>query len=65
MVLSVLLSPAVGASPTQPDDVVASTQAWEAKRLQRLRGRGRWLSLVGLEWLKEGANTAGARRSRT
>jgi len=60
MVLSVLLSLTLGASPVPPDDVVASTQAWEARRLQRLQAEDGWLSLVGLEWLKEGANPAGS-----
>jgi hypothetical protein len=60
MVLSVLLSLAVGASPAPSDDVVASTQAWQARRLQRLQAEDGWLSLVGLEWLKEGANRAGS-----
>jgi uncharacterized protein (DUF1684 family) len=60
MVLSVRLSLAAGASPAQSDDIVASTQAWEARRLQRLQAEDGWLSLVGLEWLKEGSNSAGS-----
>jgi len=60
MVLSVLLTLTLGASPVPDTDVVAPTQAWEAKRLQRLQAEDGWLSLVGLEWLKEGANLAGS-----
>jgi len=60
MALSLLLLLALGASPAPSDDVVASTQAWEARRLQRLQAEDGWLSLVGLEWLKEGTNRAGS-----
>jgi len=42
------------------DDVVASTQRWQEKRLQRLQADDGWLTLVGLGWLKNGANRAGS-----
>lgn len=35
-------------------------QQWRAGRLERLTAPDGWLSLVGLEWLKEGANRVGS-----
>jgi uncharacterized protein (DUF1684 family) len=37
-------------------------QAWRAKRVERLKAPNGWLSLIGLEWLKEGKNTVGSDR---
>lgn len=33
---------------------------WRAHRLERLKAPDGWLSLIGLEWLKEGANKIGS-----
>ena len=33
---------------------------WHAKRIERLKAPGGWLSLVGLFWLKEGGNRVGS-----
>jgi uncharacterized protein len=41
-------------------DYAAEVQAWRAQREVRLKSEGGWLSLAGLFWLKEGANTFGA-----
>lgn len=35
-------------------------QQWRSGRLQRLTAADGWLSLIGLEWLKEGANRVGS-----
>jgi uncharacterized protein (DUF1684 family) len=35
-------------------------EAWRAQRLERLKAPSGWLSLIGLEWLKPGANTIGS-----
>jgi uncharacterized protein (DUF1684 family) len=35
-------------------------ERWSAARLARLTGPGGWLSLVGLHWLRPGANTIGS-----
>ncbi|MCY1032017.1 DUF1684 domain-containing protein [Corallococcus sp. BB11-1] len=48
------------APATQAEDVIAATQAWHAQRLQELSTEDGWLTLVGLTWLKEGAQTAGS-----
>ena len=32
---------------------------WRKQRVDRLKAEGGWLSLVGLSWLHEGANTFG------
>jgi uncharacterized protein (DUF1684 family) len=41
-------------------DVVSATRDWQEKRLQSLQSEDGWLTLVGLGWLKDGANTAGS-----
>lgn len=47
-------------TPTTPEDLTASTRAWHEQRIQRLQSEDGWLTLVGLFWLKEGAQTAGS-----
>jgi uncharacterized protein (DUF1684 family) len=37
-------------------------QAWRTQRVERLKSPNGWLSLIGLEWLKEGKNTIGSDR---
>jgi len=59
MVLSALLALSLAAPPAS-EDVVTTTRAWEERRLTRLQSDDGWLTLVGLGWLTEGANTAGA-----
>jgi len=59
MVLSALLALSLAAPPAS-EDVVTTTRAWEERRLTRLQSDDGWLTLVGLGWLTEGANTAGS-----
>ncbi|GEN06866.1 hypothetical protein SAMN05443572_104509 [Myxococcus fulvus] len=47
-------------APTTPEDITAATRTWHEQRLQRLQSEDGWLSLVGLFWLEEGAQTAGS-----
>ncbi len=43
-----------------PDsDHVAEVEAWRAERYRRLRQPMSWLTLVGLEWLRDGDNRVG------
>lgn len=42
------------------DRYPAEIKIWRAERLDRLKSGTGWLSLVGLHWLKEGANTIGS-----
>jgi uncharacterized protein (DUF1684 family) len=35
-------------------------EAWRAARVERLKAPNGWLSLIGLEWLKEGKNSVGS-----
>src|SRR5262252_2625459 len=58
MLLPSLLALSLSATP--PEDIAAATRAWEEGRLKRLQADDGWLTLVGLGWLKEGANTAGS-----
>jgi uncharacterized protein (DUF1684 family) len=48
------------ASATAADDYTTEIESWRARRLERLTSSTGWLSLVGLEWLKPGANTVGS-----
>ncbi len=59
MLLSALVALSLSAAPAS-DDIASSTRAWEEGRLKRLQAEDGWLTLVGLGWLKEGANSAGA-----
>ncbi|MCP3139625.1 DUF1684 domain-containing protein [Pyxidicoccus xibeiensis] len=46
--------------PAAAEDVHASTRAWHEQRLKSLESENGWLTLVGLFWLNEGAQTAGS-----
>src|SRR6516164_10292575 len=59
MLLSTVLALSLSAAPTS-EDVATATRSWQEGRLQRLQAEDGWLSLVGLGWLKEGANSAGS-----
>lgn len=50
------------AAATGSDDAAyrKEIETWQAKRVERLKSPNGWLSLVGLEWLKEGTNTIGS-----
>ena len=50
------------AAATGSDDAAyrKEIETWQAKRVERLKSPNGWLSLVGLEWLKEGMNTIGS-----
>jgi uncharacterized protein len=50
-------------TPTQtaaPDHYTQSIEKWRADRVARLTAPDGWLSLIGLEWLQEGANRVGS-----
>ncbi len=49
-------TPVVEADPDYP----AAVESWRADRMERLRRPDGWLSLAGLYWLAEGANSLGA-----
>ena len=61
LILSAILL--VNAAAIAGDDASAyrkDVEAWRTARLERLKSPYGWPSLVGLEWLKEGANTIGS-----
>ncbi len=62
LVSSILAVSAVAASTVIEDASAYHKQIedWRAHRLERLKAPNGWLSLVGLEWLKEGANKIGS-----
>ncbi|RUL79858.1 DUF1684 domain-containing protein [Dyella choica] len=43
-----------------PDAYQQSIEKWRAERVARLTAADGWLSLIGLEWLQEGANKLGS-----
>ena len=45
---------------TDTDSYKQSIEQWRAGRLDRLTAPGGWLSLAGLEWLKDGPNRIGS-----
>ena len=47
-------------SPATPDSWQRDLQAWREKRAANLQTPEGWLSLIGLEWLKEGDNSFGS-----
>src|SRR5690242_4544033 len=57
---------AAGVGVTQADvktesiGYVAQVQKWRQERVERLSRPTGWLSLVGLDWLKDGRNTLGS-----
>ena len=50
--------------PAAADDYVSSVERWHEKRLANFTRADGWLTLVGLDWLKEGDNdfVVGSRR---
>ena len=45
--------------PVTPDTYQQSIEQWRTARVARLTAPDGWLSLIGLEWLQEGANKVG------
>jgi len=41
-------------------DYVKQIETWRAQRVERLKAPNGWLSLIGLHWLKDGANSVGS-----
>lgn len=61
ILLLALISGAATVSAAQaPADYTHEILAWRAERVARLTAPSGWLSLVGLEWLREGANRIGS-----
>jgi len=69
LTLSLLLAASVAGVQVQSAGVESSKptgsyesqiEAWRAQRVERLKAPNGWLSLIGLEWLKEGKNTVGS-----
>lgn len=47
-------------APSDPNAHRMEIEQWQAKRAERLRAEDGWLTLVALDWLKEGANRFGS-----
>lgn len=55
--------PGETAKATPPVPYPEELAGWQANRAARLKAEGGWLSVVGLNWLKEGDNRFGSDRS--
>lgn len=62
--LAMVAAPALGAGQEPEPEAEAAyraeIEAWRAARVERLKQPEGWLSLVGLHWLAEGAQTVGS-----
>lgn len=60
--LAMVATPAIGAGQAPEAEAAyrAEIEAWRAARVERLKQPEGWLSLVGLHWLAEGAQTVGS-----
>jgi len=60
--LSILKMGCSGPPPVIADEAayVEEIEAWQQQRLERLKSKDGWLSLAGLYWLEEGANSFGS-----
>ncbi|HEY6941400.1 MAG TPA: DUF1684 domain-containing protein [Dokdonella sp.] len=45
---------------SKPADYTREIEGWRAQRVERLKAPAGWLSLIGLHWLKDGANSVGS-----
>jgi uncharacterized protein (DUF1684 family) len=60
--LAGLVALAATAAPAPPADEAARVAAWRATRVAEIAGDSGWLTVVGLHWLKAGANSLGRAR---
>jgi uncharacterized protein (DUF1684 family) len=58
-IASVLVAGVASAQGADPD-YLRQAQAWQTQRAEKLKAPDGWLSLIGLEWLKQGRNTVGS-----
>lgn len=49
-----------GVDAGKPADYTRQIETWRAQRVERLKAPAGWLSLIGLHWLKDGANSVGS-----
>lgn len=47
-------------SSKAPSDYTRQIESWRAQRVERLKAPTGWLSLIGLQWLKDGRNSVGS-----
>ena len=68
MVVGAVLVTGVGISQVGMDDGAGyrkQMETWRQHRVERLTAPSGWLSLVALDWLKDGANTLGSASDNT
>ncbi|MFC2094002.1 DUF1684 domain-containing protein [Bacteroidota bacterium] len=67
-ILFILILAASGCSEKDPEpkgtpEYIAEIEQWHQKRIERLKDKNSWLTLVGLHWLNEGDNIFGSDKS--
>jgi len=62
IVLAVPAAGVAGGAATATADEEAAVRAWRAGRVVEVAGESGWLTVVGLHWLKDGANAVGRAR---
>src|SRR2546421_7496939 len=60
VILAVVFNLGANDSSATPDSWQRDLLAWREKRATNLQTPEGWLSLIGLEWLKEGDNSVGS-----
>src|SRR5476651_1211482 len=68
IVMGAVLATGIGSTGAGMDDGSTYTkqvQTWRQHRLERLTAPTGWLSLVGLDWLKEGVNSLGSAKDNS
>lgn len=69
MVIGAVLATGVGVTQAGVGDNSTAyheqIEIWRAHRVERLKAPSGWLSLVGLEWLKDGKNTLGSAKDKS
>jgi uncharacterized protein (DUF1684 family) len=61
--LALISGAAIVSAAETPSSYTHEIEQWRADRVARLTGPDGWLSLIGLEWLHEGANRVGSAAS--
>lgn len=60
LLAAAVLAAATATGTTADSAYVRQIQDWRHERVEHLRAPNGWLSLVGLDWLKDGKNTVGS-----
>jgi len=60
LIVATMLAPGAPRSEDKTDPYVAGIEEWRSVRIEGLKRPAGWFSLVGLNWLRDGANSVGS-----